>query len=99
MGSRCDETKMLSGPTSAKKPILFTFVTSASITSPLNWVSGATYRFQDDRLVFAAELGEARSRHHLALSDIHDRHDLDDITLRERRDVRISRYTCPRRRP
>lgn len=93
---------MLSGPTSAKKPILFTLVTRASITSPLNCVSAwGAYRLQDDGLVFAAELGEARARHHAALADVHDRHDLDNVSLRESRgrDARISRCRCPRRRP
>ena len=36
IGMRCDETKMLSGPTWAKKPILLTLVILASTTSPLN---------------------------------------------------------------
>lgn len=74
---------MLSGPTSAKKPILFTLVTSASMTSPLNCVSVKTYRLEHDGLVFAAELGEAGAGHDAPLPDVHDRYDLDNVPLRE----------------
>ncbi len=38
-GYQMELTKMLSGPTSAKKPILLTLVILASITSPLNGFS------------------------------------------------------------
>ena len=49
---------MLSGPTSAKNPILLTFVILASITSPLNCGERAgTYGFEHDGLVPAAALG------------------------------------------
>ena len=43
---------MLSGPTSAKNPILLTFVILASITSPLNCGERAgTYGFEHNGLV------------------------------------------------
>ena len=84
---------MLSGPTSAKNPILLTFVILASITSPLNCGERAgTYGFEHNGLVPAAELGETRAGHDLALPDIQDRDDLDDIALEvSMRHVRICR--------
>ena len=58
---------MLSGPTSAKNPILLTFVILASITSPLNCGERpGTYGFEHNGLVPAAELGETRAGHDLA---------------------------------
>ena len=84
---------MLSGPTSAKNPILLTFVILASITSPLNCGERAgTYGLEHNGLVPAAELGETRAGHDLALPDIQDRDDLDDIALEvSMRHVRICR--------
>lgn len=84
---------MLSGPTSAKNPILLTFVILASITSPLNCGErSGTYGFEHNGLVPAAELGETRAGHDLALPDIQDRDDLDDIALEvSMRHVRICR--------
>lgn len=84
---------MLSGPTSAKNPILLTFVILASITSPLNCGERAgTYGFEHNGLVPAAELGETRAGHDLALPDIQNRDDLDDIALEvSMRHVRICR--------
>lgn len=91
---------MLSGPTSAKNPILLTFVILASITSPLNCGERpGTYGFEHNGLVPAAELGETRAGHDLALPDIQNRDDLDDIALEvSMRHVRICRSRClPRR--
>jgi len=84
---------MLSGPTSAKNPILLTFVILASITSPLNCGErSGTYGFEYNGLVPAAELGETRAGHDLALPDIQNRDDLDDIALEvSMRHVRICR--------